>query len=316
MTDVMDIYESRTRTEPSTVARQDCVLWPGREQLRALTPAQMQHFAERGFLFLRSFFSPEEVAIFREELDCMRADPALQKMPECIRESSSGEVRSIFNIHRVSPLFAALASDSRIVNAASQVLGSDVYMHQSRINLKPGFRGEPFYWHSDFETWHIEDGMPRMRAVSCSISLTANNRYNGPLMVMPGSHRDYIACIGKTVSENYKQSLRKQETGVPDDDSLTRLVDKYGIVAPTGPAGSVLLFDCNLMHGSSSNLTPWPRSNVFFVFNSMDNQIGQPAGGLEPRPEFVASREPAALQSRACDYKALVRGWTDKARSR
>jgi ectoine hydroxylase len=313
----MDVYESRTKSEPSTVERQDPVLWPGREQLRALTPSQVEHFLERGFLFLRSFFSPEEVSIFREELECMSGDPAVQEMPECIRESASGEVRSIFNIHRVSPLFAALAGDSRIVNAASQILGSDVYMHQSRINLKPGFRGEPFYWHSDFETWHVEDGMPRMRAISCSISLTANNRYNGPLMVMPGSHREYISCVGKTASsENYKQSLRKQETGVPDDANLTRLVDRHGIVAPTGPAGSVLLFDCNLMHGSSNNLTPWPRSNVFFVFNSMDNQLGPPAGGLKPRPEFVASREGAALKPRACDYKTLVRGWTGKARAR
>ena len=52
---------------------------------------------------------------------------------------------------------------------AEQILGSQVYIHQSRVNLKPGFKGKEFYWHSDFETWHIEDGMPRMRALSCSI---------------------------------------------------------------------------------------------------------------------------------------------------
>jgi hypothetical protein len=47
-----------------------------------------------------------------------------------------------------------------VVGPARQLLGSDVYVHQSRVNFKPGFNGQDFYWHSDFETWHAEDGMP------------------------------------------------------------------------------------------------------------------------------------------------------------
>src|SRR3546814_10756649 len=44
----------------------------------------------------------------------------------------------------------------------------------SRLNYKPGFKGKEFYWHSDFETWHVEDGMPQMRALSMSILLAEN----------------------------------------------------------------------------------------------------------------------------------------------
>lgn len=57
--------------------------------------------------------------------------------------------------------------------AGRQILGSEVYIHQSRVNYKPGYGGTGFYWHSDFETWHSEDGMPRMRALSVSIALTS-----------------------------------------------------------------------------------------------------------------------------------------------
>src|SRR5690606_39163792 len=155
-------------------------------------------------------------------------------------------------------------------------LDSEVYIHQSRVNLKPGFHGKEFYWHSDFETWHVEDGMPRMRAVSCSILLTPNTPYNGPLMLVPGSHKQYVACVGRTPEDHYTQSLRRQEFGVPDDDSLARLVEQGGIEAPTGPAGSLLLFDCNTMHGSSSNISPFPRSNLFFVYNSVENRVQAP----------------------------------------
>jgi ectoine hydroxylase len=188
-------------------------------------------------------------------------------------------------------MFGRLASDARLVNIARQILGDEVYIHQSRLNLKPGFLGKEFYWHSDFETWHVEDGMPRMRAVSCTILLTENNEFNGPLMLIPGSHKHYISCVGETPSDHYKQSLQKQEYGVPDPTSLEFLVERGGIQAPKGPAGSVVLFDCNTMHGSNSNISPYPRSNLFVVYNSLENALGKPRFGLNPRPEYIATRE-------------------------
>src|SRR3546814_3200003 len=56
-----------------------------------------------------------------------------------------------------------LAADERLAGVARFLLDDTVYIHQSRLNYKPGFQGKEFYWHSDFETWHVEDGMPRMR---------------------------------------------------------------------------------------------------------------------------------------------------------
>ena len=134
--------------------------------------------------------------------------------------------------------------------------------------------------------------LARMRTISCSILLTDNHPWNGPLILIPGSHRHYISCVGATPENHYQQSLRRQEFGIPDEDSLRRLVDRYGIQQATGPAGSVVLFDCNTLHGSGSNIAPSPRSNLFFVYNPMDNQPAQPFDGMPPRPEFVAERGP------------------------
>ncbi|MFC6670362.1 phytanoyl-CoA dioxygenase family protein [Marinobacterium aestuariivivens] len=174
------------------------------------------------------------------------------------------------------------------------ILGGDIYIHQSRMNFKPGFNGKEFYWHSDFETWHVEDGMPRMRALSCSILLTDNDINNGPLMLVPGSHRHYITCVGETPENHYQHSLRKQEYGVPDHNSLSELVSRYGIDTATGPAGSVVFFDCNTMHGSNSNITPAPRSNLFFVYNQVGNSLQDPYCHQAPRPGFIADRGPVA----------------------
>lgn len=117
-----------------------------------------------------------------------------------------------------------------------------------------------------------------VRALSMSVLLAENTPHNGPLMVLPGSHRTYLTCIGETPDDHYLSSLKRQEYGVPDEDSLAELAHRHGIVAPTGKPGTVILFDCNLMHGSNGNITPFPRANAFLVYNAVSNRLEEPFG--------------------------------------
>lgn len=286
--ETVDLYPSRIGDAPRLAPRQDPVVWGGPEG--PLETAQLEFYEHNGFLQFESLFSADELRACQEELRRLGQDPGMRAREETITEADSGEVRSIFAIHELSPIVRKLCEDARVVNIARQLLGSEVYFHQTRINYKPGFRGNGFYWHSDFETWHVEDGMPRMRAVSCSISLTENTEYNGPLMLIPGSHRKYLSCVGETPEDHYRQSLKNQEIGVPDDASLQALFDEGGIFVAKGGVGSVTFFECNVMHGSNSNITPLPRSNVFVVFNSVENTLVDPFCGLKPRPQFIANR--------------------------
>ncbi|BAU88277.1 ectoine hydroxylase [Streptomyces laurentii] len=233
----------------------------------------------------------DEVVTLRTELDRLVTDPAVRQDERAIVEPHSREIRSVFEVHRFSEVFAALAADPRVAGRARQILGSDVYVHQSRVNVKPGFGASGFYWHSDFETWHAEDGLPQMRTVSVSIALTANYATNGSLMIMPGSHRTFLGCAGATPKDNYKQSLQMQDAGTPSHEALGTFADACGIRQFTGPAGSATWFDCNAMHGSGDNITPYPRSNVFFVFNSVENRPEAPFAAPVRRPSFIASRE-------------------------
>ena len=285
-----DIYPSRIGDRPELIDRVDPVVWAKPGTTGPLDAAALGSYEEKGFLVQESLFAPDEIAAINDELLTWLRSPETAALEEAITEPGSGAVRSVFRVHDLHPRFAALARDERLAGAARQILGSDVYIHQSRVNLKPGFNGKEFYWHSDFETWHVEDGMPRMRALSVSLALTENLPFNGALMLMPGSHRTYIACVGKTPENHYQQSLKRQEYGVPDPDSLTTLADRHGIEMPTGPAGTALFFDCNTMHGSNSNISPFPRSNVFFVFNSIENTVQDPFCGLPPRPSHIATR--------------------------
>ncbi|MFJ2020538.1 ectoine hydroxylase [Streptomyces nodosus] len=289
-TPVTDLYPSRGATEVS-VPRQDPVVWGAPGTPGPIPVADLQAYERDGFLAMDELIGPDEVARYRRELERLVTDPGIRADERSIVEPKSREIRSVFEVHRISEVFAELVRDERVVGRARQILGSDVYVHQSRINVKPGFGASGFYWHSDFETWHAEDGLPHMRAVSVSIALTDNHDTNGGLMIMPGSHRTFLGCAGATPEDNYRRSLRMQEAGTPSDEALTALADRYGIRLFTGRAGSATWFDCNCMHGSGDNITPFPRSNVFIVFNSVENAALEPFAAPVRRPEFIGARD-------------------------
>lgn len=288
---VTDRYLTRVPEMAPHRRREDPVVW-GTGKGPIPLP-DLSSYEERGYLKVDSLLLPEQVEQCRDELDRLKQPGALADSDLVIREPNSGEVRSIFQAHKVSQVFADVIFSQRLAEMARQILGSEVYVHQSRVNYKPAFGGAEFDWHSDFETWHAEDGMPMPRAFSMSISLTENYEFNGPLMVIPGSHRTFVPSIGETPTENHKVSLQtaRLTIGTVDHASLTDLARENGIQQITGPAGTGVLFDSNILHGSNGNITPFPRSNIFVVYNSMENKLGRPCYAPVERPAYLADRD-------------------------
>ncbi|WP_133491026.1 ectoine hydroxylase [Alcanivorax sp. 24] len=284
-----DPYPTRLARTPDQpwLQRREAVV-KGDPDQGPLSAQQLDAFETRGFLFEPGFLDTEEVRALRREMLSLMNTPSFRGRPFTITEPESQEIRSLFAVHFLSGRFRQLAEDPRLIGRARQILGGEPYVHQSRINYKPGFKGKGFNWHSDFETWHAEDGMPAMRAVSASIVLTDNHTFNGPLMLIPGSHKVFVPCVGETPENHHEQSLRRQEIGVPGEAVLAELIRRHGIEAPTGAAGGLLLFDCNTLHGSNANMSPDPRSNVFFVYNRRDNRCRAPFAARRRRPEFLA----------------------------
>ena len=182
-----DTWEAAPRVDPTAS-----------DQPGPLTTDEVWNYAHDGFLFAQGLFSQEEVDELLAEATSLGKDWP-ESQPGIVREPGSDEVRSIFRLHKISDTYQRLFADERLLTRAKQLIGTDVYIHQSRINYKPAMNGKEFFWHSDFETWHVEDGMPRMRALSVSVFLTESHEFNGPLMLIPGSHETYIRCAGITM---------------------------------------------------------------------------------------------------------------------
>lgn len=285
-----DLYPTRSGETTEVLPRTGPIVF-GSPEVGPLEAADLKHFEDAGYLTIDQLITSEELKLFTDELHRLSRDPEVKADERTVVEAESDEVRSIFDIHRTNEIFRKIANDPRLVDRARQILGTDVYIHQSRINYKPGFVGKEFSWHSDFETWHAEDGMPTPRAVSLSLSLTDNYSFNGPLMIMPGSHKRYISCVGGTPEDNYRKSLIMQGAGTPDRQTLSDFADEYGIDVLEGAAGGAIMFDSNCMHASNGNVTPFSRSNIFIVYNSVENACVEPFAAPKPRPEFVGSTD-------------------------
>jgi len=300
---VTDPYPTRGEAE-EMIPRADPVVYgngkaPGDH---GLSREQLASYEEQGFILLPGVFNIDEVAELCRETERLKVDPSLTGRDELVLEPDSHRARSIFSVHRFSPVFDRLSRDPRILDKVRQILGSDVYIHHSRINIKRPLNGKSFPWHSDFETWHAEDGMPCMRALSAWVMLTPNTEFNGPLYLVPGSHRHFVACRGYTPDNHHEQSLRKQEYGVPSIDALRQLVDAGGLAGAYGKAGTLVLHESNIMHGSPDNITPDARTNVFFVYNSVKNLPAErPFAAPRFRPDFLGGRDFRALTPSAPD---------------
>ena len=305
---MQDLYPTRCESEPRLQARGEPVARRAWHPAAPLTATQVEQFDRNGYLVLENLFSAQEVAALQAETGRLLADPVGLKDETVIAEPGSWEVRSIFEIHAQSDVMARLAADRRLAGVAAFLLDDEVYLHQTRLNYKPGFAGKEFYWHSDFETWHAEDGMPAMRALSMSVLLAENTPNNGPLMVIPGSQGTFVSCVGETPQDHYRQSLRRQEYGVPDELSLAELAHRHGIDAPVGKPGTVVVFDCNIMHGSNGNITPFPRANAFLVYNAVSNRLTAPYAAPAPRPEFIAARDFSPVVPISGAIEGLVEG--------
>ena len=150
-----------------------------------LTAEQLHALDVDGYLFLPERFTTDEVRLLREHRDRIFA----LERPEIVREKRSGVPRTAFACQTYDEAYRRLARHPRLVEPVVQILGGDVYMHQFKINAKAAFEGEQWQWHQDYGTWVNDDRMPEPRAMNISVFLDDVTAFNGPLMIVPGSHR-------------------------------------------------------------------------------------------------------------------------------
>jgi hypothetical protein len=271
-----------------------------------LTSTQMKQFHEDGFILLPGLFDEDELALLRGALPEVFSEDG----PHRILEAGSGKVRGIHGVHETHPVFQTLVRLPRLLEPARELLEDEVYVHQFKINAKMAMVGEIWEWHQDFRFWRDEDGMPSPQALTAAIFMDPVDEFNGPLMLVPGSHNDGVLETTSLTGAGWNDTLTAKLKHSITPESLSASIQKNGIVAPKGAAGSMLLFHGNILHGSGQNMSPVNRTVVLTTYNAVRNQLHEVP---RPRPEFIAGRnfEPIApVDDNALKYtlSSLSRG--------
>lgn len=177
-------------------------------------------------------------------------------------------VRRIKTPHKHHQLFWQIAKHPVLIGILEQLLGpSGVRLHGSKINLKDPHYGSPVEWHQDWAFYpHTNDDV-----LAVGVMLDDMLVENGPLMVLPGSHRGNV----------YDHHIDGYFAGAIDPTAVD--LDFSRAVALTAPAGSVSFHHVRLVHGSSQNTSTKPRQLLLYEYAAAD---AWPLMGVKSIEEF------------------------------
>lgn len=265
-----------------------------------LSDQQLGQYHDRGFLVVEEMFGPDEVEILRAGFarDCALSGP------QVVMEKDGAHLRAVYASHLRHPEFAALVRLPRLLQPVRQLLEAEVYVYQFKINSKAPFGGERWAWHQDYTAWQLADNLPAPNLVNVALLLDEVTEFNGPMLFVPGSHQDDLMQQGtrpKTTSYHHLD---------PDDIALTReqlagVVGRRGMTSPKGPAGTVIFFHPEVAHGSTLNMSPYPRTLLFITYNDVTNS---PRPTDSPRPEYLVGRDLRPLEPTDISLLGLIQG--------
>ncbi len=227
-----------------------------------LTPEQREQYFTQGFVAVPAYVPQTWLVRLRsaiaELIDRSRSLTSSDDTFTLDQKHSAErpQLHRITNPQAVHPTFWEFFKDPLMTELAADVVGPDVKFHHSKLNVKSGQGSASFKWHQDIPAWPHTDFSP----VTIGIYIDACTLEQGPLAFIPGSnlgelHPMYNAD-GKFV-------------GI--DPVLLQHVKEDDIVRVPGVAGSVILLNCRVIHGSSTNVSDRARPLLLPVYSSADS---------------------------------------------
>jgi len=218
---------------------------------------QYDHY---GFCIVPGVFSPSEVAEMRAVndtvIDRARGLTASDDVFDLERSHrpDAPRVRRVKRPHDAHPYFRGLAADKRILSYVKAVIGDDVRLHHSKVNLKTAQFGAPLEWHQDWAFIPHSN----MDLVIAAVLLDDCTPDNGPVLYIPGSHRGPLHPHHH--EGRFYGAIDVAGTGLAVDQAVPAL----------GKAGSVVFHHTMTVHGSALNKSAADRRLLFYEYAAAD----------------------------------------------
>jgi ectoine hydroxylase-related dioxygenase (phytanoyl-CoA dioxygenase family) len=163
-------------------------------------------------------------------------------------------VRRLKNPLAIHPIFNRMAHSDALLDIVADLIGPDIRLHGSKLNMKAAEYGSPVEWHQDFAFYpHTNDDL-----LAVGVYLDDCTTENGCMLMVPGSHRWEI--------------LDHHQDGVfvGAVDLEREGVDASSAVPVEVRAGGISLHHCRTLHGSATNTSAKPRRLFLLELAAVD----------------------------------------------
>ena len=287
----------------------------------ALTEDQIAFYRSEGYLVLERRIPDDivaaihaEIARFEDEARGMTASNDRLDLEDSHRPEAP-RIRRIKLPHRTSEVMRDLMQSDHVLAPVRDLIGPDLRLHTTKLNMKSAGFGAAVEWHQDFAFYpHTNDDV-----LAVGVILDDMGAENGPLMVFPGTHRGPIH--DHHAGGVFVGAMDLAASGLNPRDA----------VMLTGPAGSISIHHGRIVHGSALNRSDRDRRMLFYemmaadafpVMGSMtkfdsiedyDSRMlcGRPT--LEPRLQAIPVRIPQPPPDRAGSIYEIQKGLTNRA---
>jgi len=185
-------------------------------------------------------------------------------------------VRRIKATHLQHPEYGRLVRHARIIAVLRALWGPDIRFDTAKLNMKCAGFGAPVEWHQDWAFYpHTNDNLAAVGIMMDDMAME-----NGPLMIIPGSHRGQIF-------DHHADGIFCGAM-----DPTNRDVDYASAMPLTGRAGAITVHHVRAVHGSAPNVSDRDRRLLLLQFRAADAWplLGYP-GGIEKFKALMVAGE-------------------------
>ena len=222
-----------------------------------LSSEQVRQYRTDGFTVCRGFLPEGEVDRFREEIEGICDGNTLASHDSTLMEMEPAQppegtrVRRIYQPCHHVPEFGRLSHSERLLDCVEQLLGPDLLIQYSKINMKPADVGSVVEWHQDLSYYPLTN----RDSLAVLFYLDDASLGNGCLKIIPGRHN------GPLLSHS-RDGLFQGRVTEPVDDS--------GAVPVEGPAGTAIFMHCMAPHASAPNTSSRQRRTLILSYRAAD----------------------------------------------
>ena len=245
-----------------------------------LRDTQIEFYRENGYLIIENVLDAERLNRMQARIDSLAAEAAssTQSDERFTLETGQGPgTPRIFRINRPDrfyPEFRELTVDPLIVGVLRALIGPNIRLFATKLNMKPAGHGAPIEWHQDWAFYpHTNQDM-----LAAGILFDDMDEENGPLRVVPGSHKGPV----------YDHHIDGVFSGAIDRTKCD--IDFASAVPLVAEAGSMTAHHVRSIHGSGPNLSQRGRRLLLMDFVAADAWpvMGLPADLDEFNARMVA----------------------------